>query len=193
MIHIHPNTAMLIFDCDGTIANNMFIHNESWKTIAKRHKIEISFNELPQYNGMPGIDIFQKITKNRYPEIDPNIIVNDKEQLANQNIHLAPPIKPVIDIIKSYHNRLPMVVISGGTLENVSKTLITLGIKNLFNWIITADDNHPSKDSPLAFIKIANKFGVKPSLCHVFEDGKLGLINAIKADMVVTDVRTFHS
>jgi beta-phosphoglucomutase-like phosphatase (HAD superfamily) len=192
MIHIHPETKVLIFDCDGTIADNMVIHNESWKIVAKRHQIDISCDELPHYNGMPAIDIFYKIAKNVSSDVDPMVIVNEKEALANENIHLAAPIKPVVDIIKDYHTRLPMVVISGGTSDNVNKTLLTLDISNSFDWIITADDDHPTKDSPLAFTKIADKLGVKPDLCHVFEDGKLGLINAIKANMMVTDARVFH-
>lgn len=192
MIYIHPKTKALIFDCDGTIADNMIIHNESWQVVAKRYQLDISPDELSDYNGMPTIDVLHKLTKDMDLDADLTTIVNEKEALAYQNIHLASPIKSVVELIKRYHNQLPMVVISGGTSDNVNKTLSTLNIDHLFDWVITADDDHPTKDSPLAFTRIAYKLGVEPSSCHVFEDGKLGLINAIKANMMVTDVRAFH-
>lgn len=192
MIYIHPKTQVLIFDCDGTIADNMTIHNQAWQTIAKRYQINVSPDELAHYNGIPTINVLQKLTKNMDLGTDLTAIVDEKEALTHQSIHLASPIMPVVDIIKHYHNRLPMVVISGGTAENVTKTLSTLNIDHLFEWIITADDDHPTKDSPSAFTRIAEKFGVEPNRCQVFEDGKPGLINAIKANMVVTDVRTFY-
>ena len=194
MIYIHPNTKLLIFDCDGTISDNMVIHNQSWKTVAKRHQLNITTEALSDYNGIPTIDILHKLTQNMdLKKIDLEVIVREKEVLANQKIHLALPIKPIIEIIKHYHNQIPMVVISGGTSDNVLKTLTSLKIKNLFDLIITAEDNHPTKNLPLAFTKIADIFGVNPNTCHVFEDGKLGLINAIKANMMVTDVRVFYS
>jgi HAD superfamily hydrolase (TIGR01509 family) len=83
-----------------------------------------------------------------------------------------------------------MLVISGGKAKNVARTLEILEIDDCFDEVITADDNHPSKDTTQAFTLLANKYGVKPQECHVFEDGVPGLINALKAGMTVTDMRS---
>lgn len=191
MIQIHPKIKVLIFDCDGTIVDNMHIHYNSWKVIEKRYKINVTPEVLSHYNGIPTINVLNKIKKLEFNQ-ELKKIVKEKENIVNEKIHESLPIKPIIQVIKKYHNKLPMVVISGGTAKNVHKTLNIFKIKHLFDWIITADDDHPTKDSPLAFKYIAKKFNINPNLCQVFEDGKSGLINALKANMVVTDVRTFY-
>ncbi|WP_119342563.1 HAD family hydrolase [Facilibium subflavum] len=192
MIYIHPKTQALIFDCDGTIADSMIIHNNAWNTIAQRYKLQITTEQIAHYNGIPTLQILQRLTEGHGYEYDLSLIVEEKEKLAQKDIHRVLPIKPVVDIIEKYHRKLPMVVISGGASENVYKTLEALNLIDYFEFIITADDDHPTKESPEAFLQIAKRLGVKAQQCHVFEDGKPGLINAIKADMVVTDIRTFY-
>ncbi|MDE5028355.1 HAD family hydrolase, partial [Francisella tularensis subsp. holarctica] len=66
------------------------------------------------------------------------------------------------------------------------------GLKDFFDEIITADDNHPSKNIPNAFTLIADKYNLKPRECHVFEDCVPGLISALQAGMTVTDVRNLE-
>ena len=99
------------------------------------------------------------------------------------------PIEPIIDLIKYYYNKIPMLVISGGKSKNVARTLKILEIDDCFDEVITADNNHPSKNTTKAFTLLAEKYSVKPEECHVFEDGVPGLINALKAGMTVTDMR----
>ena len=82
-----------------------------------------------------------------------------------------------------------MLVISGGHRNNVLLTLDGLGLTEYFEEIITADDDHPPKSTVDAFTILADKYNLKPSECHVFEDGVKCLINALKAGMTVTDAR----
>ena len=85
-----------------------------------------------------------------------------------------------------------MVVISGGERKNVIKTLEALCILELFEEVITADDDHPYKNKPEAFTLIADKYQADYTLTHVFEDGIPGLISALEAGMMITDVRTIY-
>ena len=193
MIYIHPKTQALIFDCDGTIADSMKIHNEAWNTIAKRYDFHLGPSDLADYNGIPTLQILEMLTtSNDKKKFDLHKMVCEKENLAEQKIDHIIGIQPVVDLIKSYNKKLPMVVISGGMWKNVIKTLNVLGLKNHFEFVITADDDHPKKDTPEAFTLIADKLGVDYDKCHVFEDGKPGLINAVKANMMVTDIRIFY-
>ena len=193
MIYIHPKTQALIFDCDGTIADTMVIHNEAWNTIADRYQFKLTPAELEHYNGIPTLQILQMLTTHEDKKrFDLHRMVHEKENLAEEKMDRVIAIQPVVDLIKRYHQKLPMVVISGGMRRNVLKTLNILNITNHFEFIITADDNHPTKDSPEAFTLIADRLAVDCDKCHVFEDGKPGLINAVKANMMVTDMRTIY-
>jgi len=187
MIAVSDKTKLLIFDCDGTIANNMPIHIFAWETILNKYGLKISGQNLDKYHGMNSQFILSKLYNLSNEKIDK--IANEISELIFINIDKAQPIQPTIDIIKKYHNKIPMVVISGGTKINVIKTLKSLNILNMFDDIITADDQHPAKNTTEAFTLIADKYNIKYSACHVFEDGVPGLINALKAGMTVTDMR----
>lgn len=192
MIYIHPNTQALIFDCDGTIADSMSIHNKAWQIIASRYQINLSSEKLAHFNGIPTAKILAMLTEGTDFKFDIPRIVNEKEMLAAENITEVLPIQPIIEVIKNHHGKIPMVVFSGGTRHNVIQTLKTLSLIPFFEFILTGDDDHPTKDNPDSFRLIANRLGVNCNRCHVFEDGKPGLINAVKANMHVTDVRTFY-
>ena len=188
MIFVSEKTKLLIFDCDGTIANNMPIHILAWKTILEKYDFKITEQNLDKYHGMNTPFILSKIFKLDNNQI--NKIANEISQLTSQHIDKAQAIQPTIDVINKYHDKIPMVVISGGTRVNVIKTLESLNILEMFDEIITADDNHPAKNTTEAFTLIADKYNVKYSQCHVFEDGVPGHINALQAGMTVTDMRS---
>jgi len=192
MIYINKVTKLLIFDCDGTISDSTDIHNRAWYSIAKKYKFFIPEGELERNNGIPTINILRRLTAKMELTVDLSTIVEEKEDIACSDMQNALPIKPVIDLIHHYHHKLPMMVISGGARKNVMKTLSTIKIDTFFDSIITADDDHPAKDCPESFTLIAEQFGVQCNQCQVFEDGKLGLINAVKANMLVTDARTLY-
>ncbi len=54
-----------------------------------------------------------------------------------------------------------MLVIYVGKEKNVRRTLEILKINDCFDEIITADDNHPSKNTTEAFSLLAKKYNVK--------------------------------
>ena len=120
MIYIHPKTQALIFDCDGTIADNMQIHNQAWFEIATRYDINITSEQLAHFNGIPTVNILNHLLPKTHTHGNLGKVLLEKEQLAEQKIHQSLPIPPVVELIKRYHNKLPMVVISGGKQYNVA-------------------------------------------------------------------------
>ena len=68
-----------------------------------------------------------------------------------------------------------------------------VGILNLFDVILTADDPFAPKPDPEIFLSAAAQLNVNPHNCMVFEDGDHGLEAASKAGMKTFDVRTLFS
>ncbi|WP_150467357.1 HAD family hydrolase [Francisella sp. SYW-9] len=187
LLPVHKNTKLLIFDCDGTIANNMHIHTNAWIDVLSKKNITITAIDLEKYNGLPSETILNEVFKFNNEQIPS--IAEEIKTTSHKLLNDTRPIEPVVNLVKHYYKKTPMVVISGGKKDNVYKSLDILNLTDLFDEIITADDNHPRKDSPKAFTLLAEKYNVKNNECHVFEDGVPGLINALKAGMTVTDVR----
>jgi len=65
--------------------------------------------------------------------------------------------------------------------------------KSLFDAILTSEDFERSKPDPDCYLKAAQRFGVEPSACVVFEDSFNGLKSGRAARMWVTGLATTNS
>lgn len=191
MITIKQHIKALIFDCDGTLADTMSIHDQSWHETLAEHGVTCQQSFLDDVAGMPTKEIVELINKKFNQQIDPTTFVPKREERAFERLFSVRPITPIVDIAKKHHGKLPMSVVSGGAKKHVIATLDTIGIKNLFDTIITADDPVTPKPSPDIFLLAANYMNIEPKKCQVFEDGEMGMLGAEKAGMVVTDVRPY--
>lgn len=93
------------------------------------------------------------------------------------------PIDAVVEIARRYHGRIPMSVASGGHRPLVERTLEVIGIRDLFDHVIVAADVAHGKPEPDIFLLAAERMGVSPERCLVFEDGEPGLVGARRAGM----------
>ncbi|QLE78283.1 HAD family phosphatase [Francisella sp. Scap27] len=190
LLPIHKDTKLLIFDCDGTIINNMSAHIEAWGKVLTKHSLDLPLSDLSRFHGLPSEYILAHLYPHKKESFE--TIAYELKETTYGLLHKSEPIQPVVDLIEKYRGKIPMVVISGGKRKNVLRSLDILKITDYFAEIITADDNHPTKNTTDAFTLLAKKYKVEPKQCHVFEDGVTGLINALEAGMTVTDVRNIE-
>jgi beta-phosphoglucomutase-like phosphatase (HAD superfamily) len=92
-------------------------------------------------------------------------------------------IEPVVALAKQYSGDKPMAVASGGHRRIVMNTLRALGIADLFQAVVTAEDYQRGKPAPDPFLEAALRLGVAPSQCLVFEDTATGIAAAEAAGM----------
>ncbi len=188
VIEISREIRGLIFDCDGTLADSMPLHMRAWE------KAFLEFGEpyrpdfLEPLSGMNEEDIVSLYNERFHRRIDPRELVDLKQTHFRKGAHRVEPVRPVVDVAVRYRDLLPMAVVSGGRRENVLLTLAGLGIDRLFSAVLTADDPFPPKPAPDLFLEAARRMTVPPGLCHVFEDGQLGLVAASRAGMTATNV-----
>ncbi len=190
-IEINKNTKGLIFDMDGTLADSMPIHFMAWKLTALENGFEYTEKQFLDTAGMPTLKIVPVINKELGLNLDPIEFSRRKEELFLENIRDVKLIEPVADIVRKYHNILPMSIGTGGKKEIAKLTLKMLGFEKFFDIIVSAEDVENHKPYPDTFLKCAELMGVEPEFCQVFEDGEMGLIAAEKAGMIVTDVRPY--
>ena len=77
-------------------------------------------------------------------------------------LHLLEPIEHVVAIARAHHGRLPMAVVTGGFRDVVVPSLDTVGITDLFDVIVTADDVTDSKPAPDLYLRAMELIGVAP-------------------------------
>ncbi len=86
------------------------------------------------------------------------------------------------------HGEIPFAVVSGSTRDSVTKSLRALGILDRFETLVCAGDYAKSKPDPEPFLIAAERLGVAPQDCLVFEDTEMGIQAATAAGMASVKV-----
>lgn len=174
-----------IFDNDGTLALSMGLHFEAW--IHAYEKSGASFTLTREYAqslaGVCMLETVRRVNEHFGESMDPEQVVADQEAYYRDNLHRVPPNPPIVALAKRVAQSHPVGVASGGVWETVTKTLEAIGLRDLFEVVVTQDQVEKSKPAPDLFLEAAKRMGVDPSKCLVIEDGQLGIQAAEAAGM----------
>ena len=187
LLHIPDgNFSGYIFDCDGTLVDSMPLHLYAWRAALERHgfppeKFTVQMHH--DFAGMPGAAIVRDLNTNFGSNLPPDQVETDKVEWYLAHHTEIGGIEPVVAIARAAAGRLPMAVASGSDAQIVHGSLRILGIHELFAAIITPADVARGKPAPDMFLLAAERMGVAPQDCLVFEDGKLGVQAAEAAGM----------
>lgn len=178
-----------IFDCDGTLADTMPRHYRAWvATLADRGGFmpEQLFYDL---GGVPTTQIVRILNERLGYDLPVEETAADKEARYETLIAHAAPVAPVVALVHEYRGRYPIAVASGGLRRLVDQTVAALGLTGCFDAVCTAEDVCRGKPEPDLFLLAAQRLGVPPGDCVVFEDSDLGLEAALRAGMQAVDIR----
>ena len=109
------------------------------------------------------------------------------EKLLSTELEAFEGAKTLPQELKDQGFRLALV--SGSTTTQVNTILNFLGVKDLFEVIVSVDDITHSKPDPEGFLLGAQKLGVDPEECVVLEDATAGVRAGKAAGMRVIGVR----
>ncbi|MFZ4683240.1 MAG: HAD family hydrolase [Terrimicrobiaceae bacterium] len=169
-----------IFDCDGTIADTMPIHYRAWSQAMEDFGGTFPEDLFYQWGGMPTAVIVEEINKKFGLALDVEATVHRKERHYLENVHQVQPVMPVLEIARGMHGVKPLAIASGGHREMVEATLNAIDIIGMFDAIVCAEDYDRGKPFPDPFLLAAERIGVPPEDCLVFEDSPTG-VDAAKA------------
>lgn len=173
-----------LYDCDGTLADNMFAHKSSYEKAARKYDIELDTDIIDELAGWPTLDVAAEISKRYDTPLNTQRFATEKTAIFFEDyIEKTLPIDYVVDHLKSHIGKVRIGVVSGGTRTTVTKTLTVLGIIPYVEVLICAGDTSKGKPYPDPFLKAAHQLGVDPADCLVFEDGEPGVRGAIAAGM----------
>ena len=106
-----------------------------------------------------------------------------KEELYFEILPQLKAVSEVLEHIEASHGRIPFAVVSGSTRDSVTASLEVLKILDRFDTLVCAGDYQKSKPDPEPFLIAAERLGVTPEDCLVFEDSDMGIQAATAAGM----------
>jgi HAD superfamily hydrolase (TIGR01509 family) len=174
-----------IFDCDGTLADSMPLYHRAWRAALSEGGAQFEFDwEL----FMSRAGVSTKLTVAGLNEqfgttLDPDRVELRQHSEYERLIADVKPIEAVVAIARQFAGKIPMSVASGGARPLVERTLELIGVRSLFDHVIVAADVSHGKPAPDMFLLAAERMGVAPERCLVFEDAAAGLLAAERAGM----------
>lgn len=185
-----PNEpAALIFDCDGTLVDSMPLHWRVWQQLLPKYGLRLSRDEFDRRGGVPSLELVQRLAAEQGVRVDARAFVAEKEQRYLELLPWVKPIPAVVQIAQAHAGRLPMAVASGGSRRVIETVLRHVGLRHLFNVVVTHEDVARQKPAPDIFLEAARRLGAPPGRCRAYEDTEVGLAAIRAAGMEAVDVR----
>lgn len=172
-----------LFDCDGTIADSMPLHHEAWQEALASYGANFPKHLFYAWAGVPVPRTVEMINEELGFSAPPEAVTEAREAAYLRRLPEVKPVASVLAEMDRMRGKLPMAVVSGSPHASVEKTLTYLGLRDRFQTIVGGDDSPRGKPNPDPFLLAAERLGVAPADCLVFEDGELGIQAAIAAGM----------
>src|SRR3954467_3760822 len=172
-----------LFDCDGTIVDSMPLHYIAWKKARGEWNCRFEEELFYSWGGRPVREIIAALNEMHALEMPVDSVARRKESLYFELEDQLKAIPEVIEHIEAKHGHIPLAVVSGSRRKSVMHSLSALGLVDKFDVLVCAEDYARGKPAPDCFLTAAERLGVEPKECLVFEDTDMGIEAARAAGM----------
>lgn len=178
------NYKAFLYDCDGTLADNMHAHKAAYEKTAATYGITLDPALIDELAGWPTVAVATEISKRYRTSLDAKTFATEKSATFFRDyIEHTQPIPYVVEHLRQHVGKIHIGVVSGGVRRTVTKTLTVLNLIPLVDVLVCAGETPRGKPYPDPFLAAAEQLGVDPAQCLVFEDGDPGVQAAIAAGM----------
>ncbi|MCX9083643.1 MAG: HAD family phosphatase [Candidatus Methanoperedens sp.] len=182
----------VIFDMDGILVDSMPYHVDAWRSVFKDVGINISREELYEFEGSNHVGIIDLVFKKagRSPEPEDYIILAKKKQEIFKKINRVTVFEGIYDCINSLKDKCLFGVASGSD-RAVVIDLIERFFPGTFSAIVSGNDVKEGKPSPEPYLKAVEMLKVSKNECIVIENAPLGVESAKRAGLYCIAIPTY--
>jgi len=186
----------VIFDMDGVIAHTNPHHTEAFKQFFDKYEVAYTLEEFEDHMyGKHNDYIMRYFFKRPMNDAEVKRLAEEKEALFREIYadHVAPitGLPEFLDGLKAAGYRLG--VATSAPRANLDFIIDKLSIREAMDAILSSEDVSAHKPDPEIYLKAADKLGVQPDHCVVFEDSHSGVSAALNAGTTVVGVLTSHT
>ncbi|MCA6462224.1 MAG: beta-phosphoglucomutase family hydrolase [Chitinophagaceae bacterium] len=183
-----------IFDLNGTMIDDMNFHIRAWHDILNQLGAELTLEQVKLECYGKNEELLERIFPGRFSEDEMQLMIARKEAGYREVFRPYLQLIDGLDVFlrQAHSNNILMGIGSAALPENINYVLDGLSIRNYFKAIVSATDVRISKPDPETFLLCADKLGVQPEDCIVFEDAPKGVEAASLAGMSCVVLTTMH-
>lgn len=182
------NIKAALFDLDGVVVFTDKYHYLGWKRLADENGWDFDETVNNRLRGIARIASLEEILKHNNTDLPmpEKIALADRKneyykELLN-NLNPTDIYTGSIEFIEKLRAQGVKTALCSAS-RNADFVLEKLGISHLFDAVVTGKDIVNGKPNPEVFLKGAERLGIPPFHCVVFEDARAGIEAAMAAEM----------
>lgn len=174
------NIAALLFDMDGVVIDSHADVTNFWLELAAKYGVHLTAEDFARHiYGCPmrhTLDVC-------FPMLDAAQYAAAHAYHIDYEINLTyTPIPGVLSLLESLRQRgVPTALVTGGEAHKVQTVLTQLDLHAAFQTTVNAAEIPRGKPHPDGYLLAAERLGLAPSRCLVFEDAVNGVQSALAA------------
>ncbi|VAW23542.1 Beta-phosphoglucomutase [hydrothermal vent metagenome] len=178
-----------IFDLDGVIVDTAKYHYLAWKNLANSLGFNFTKKQNEQLKGVSrveSLEILLKYGNVKLSEEKKQSLLLEKNKEYLEYVHKMTPkeILPGVNQLLTFLETNNIKFALGSASKNAPLILEKVGLYKRFTAIVDGNDVSKAKPNPEVFLLGAEKLGMKPENCIVFEDAIAGIKAANAAKMI---------
>jgi HAD superfamily hydrolase (TIGR01509 family) len=180
-----PRVAAVIFDMDGVLTDSEPLHDEATQALLAECGVTWAPARGDPFIGLTTLESFTAICSRLALPHDPH----DLEARYTARVlpllrERASPLPGVPYVLFALQRGgLRMALASSSRPEVIEATLHALGVRSVFEVVVSGTEVPRGKPAPDVFLEAAKRLGVAPAACVVVEDSERGVRAARAAGM----------
>ena len=174
----------LLFDLDGTLAETDSLHLPTWVDVLEPYGVSV--DEEFYRESISGRNT-SEIVRDLLPELsdEENRSVGDAKEIRfRERATELEPLPGLVDFVGWGRERgMSIVLVTNAPEENVEAILLALGLRDLFETVVLADEVEAVKPDPAPYRAALEKIGVPADEAIAFEDSVSGISSAVAASV----------
>jgi sugar-phosphatase len=184
MIRVSDRSTFL-FDLDGTLIDSLPAVERAWQTWATSVGLD-PVEILPKIHGRRSFETISELV----PHLDPLIEDEKLRRLESTDTHGVVLLPGSIELLRSIP-RERWTIVTSGTSDVAQARMKATGVDIPAHAVYGENVTH-GKPNPEPYLLAAERMGVAPSRCLVFEDTDAGVTSGVAAGMVVVRIGGPH-
>ena len=177
-----------LFDLDGVVVDTAKYHFIAWRSLAEELGFEFTQEDNERLKGvsrMKSLDILLEIGGLEFSDDEKLAMAEKKNTLYVSYIERMTPeeiLPGVPEFLQELRNKGIKIAL-GSASKNSPMILDRIQLSGMFDVVVDGNSIKEAKPNPEVFLKGAERLGISPENCVVFEDAVAGIEAAKNANM----------